>query len=126
MQSPIDDDKTYEVHNYAKNGKDGLITIIVFQEVITNIAELGIRMPKCLYRGRGEAVVTVPAFNGQPKRQMPQTVDFKIEAQNVTEAFAGFDAGLQEAQKELQEDVYQQIAAMQLQGRPSNGIVRPN
>lgn len=127
MQSPIDDDKTYEVHNYVKNGKDGLVTILEFREVLEVGLDIlaALKTQKRLYRARGEAVVTVPAFNGQPKRQTSQTVDFKIEAQSLTEAFAGFDAGLQEAQKELQEDVNQQVQAMMLAGA-QRGIVRPN
>jgi len=125
MNSPIDDDKVYEAKNFARNGKDGLQTVLEFREVPQGgelMAALG--NLKSIFRGRGEALVKVPAFNGQPAREMRQPVDFKIEAKDLQEAFAGYDAGLQQANKELQEDVNNQIAAMKLQMN-GRGIFKP-
>jgi hypothetical protein len=120
MNSPIDDDKVYEARNFVKNGKDGLQTVLEFREVLQGgdvmVALGGLLPQKSIFRGRGEALVKVPAFNGQPAREMRQPVDFKIEAKDLQEAFAGYDTGLQRAQKELQEDVEKQVSAMNVRG----------
>lgn len=130
--SPIDDDKIYEVKNFTRNGPEGLQTIIAFTEYLvfpngpgTDLAAV-FQAPKMIFRGRAEVIAKIPAFNGQPARDMPQMVDFKIDAANLTEAFQGFAAGLAVAQKELQEDVEKQVEAMKTQaGMSGRGILRP-
>lgn len=133
MNSPIDDDKIYEARNFARNGPNGLQTVLEFREVLVtgdlmSLAGFGPAPTKSIFRGRGEATVKIPAFQGQPAREGKQPVDFKIDAKNLQEAFDGYETGLQRAQQELQQDVDNQIAAMKLQMGAGNGrgILKPN
>jgi hypothetical protein len=126
MNSPIDDDKIYQVLNFSRNGPEGLQTVIVFQESFEGLV-MGLMNPKRIFRGRGEVIAKIPAFNGQPPRDMPQMVDFKIEALDLHEAFQGFPVGLAVAQRELQEDVNRQIEAMKIQqGMNGRGLLKPS
>lgn len=133
VNSPIEGDKIHEARNYIRNGKNGLETVLEFNEVILGtdllaLAGYGPSASKATYRGRAQVTVKIPELNGQPAQEGQQPVDFKIDAANIQEAFNGYEAGLQRAQKEVQEDVNQQVAAMKLrmgagQGR---GILKPN